>query len=183
MRAVHRIRKSAPLMALVAGVATLGLVAAACSSGGGYSSTPTTPAAAATNAGAASQPVKLVTDAKYGEVLETASGMPLYTYNKDTAGKSNCTGGCLSEWPALAASGSAAPAVVGATGTFSLITRGDGTMQVAYNGLPLYTFVDDKPGQVTGDGQDGFAVAKVSAASAPASPTAASASTGSYTNY
>ncbi|HUM18196.1 MAG TPA: hypothetical protein VL086_21070, partial [Candidatus Nitrosotalea sp.] len=34
-----------------------------------------------------------------GEVLTDAQGMTLYTYDKDTAGKSNCTGECAEYWP------------------------------------------------------------------------------------
>jgi len=45
----------------------------------------------------------------------------------------------------------------GVTGTVGAATQSNGTLQVTYNGSPLYTFVSDTaPGQVTGDGVTGF---------------------------
>jgi hypothetical protein len=39
----------------------------------------------------------------------------------------------------------------------STFTRSDGSKQVAYDGHPLYYFVgDSKPGEITGQGNDGF---------------------------
>ena len=48
-----------------------------------------------------------------------------------------------------------------ASGDWTIVTRDDGSMMWAYDGHPLYTFADDKTaGQVTGDGVDGFHLAK-----------------------
>jgi predicted lipoprotein with Yx(FWY)xxD motif len=76
------------------------------------------------------------------------SGMTVYTFTKDVkdSGKSACTGGCISTWPALTVpAGSTPTAGDGVTGTLGTITReDDGTLQVTYNGLPLYFFKNDK---------------------------------------
>jgi predicted lipoprotein with Yx(FWY)xxD motif len=81
-------------------------------------------------------------------VLADAKGMTLYTFDKDTAGKSNCAAKCLMAWPALMASASAKD-----MGDWTVVTRDDGSKQWAYKGKPLYTFVKDmKPGDTTGDG-------------------------------
>jgi len=76
------------------------------------------------------------------------SGMTVYTFTKDVkdSGKSACSGGCIATWPALTVpAGSTPTAGDGVTGTLGTITReDDGTLQVTYNGLPLYFFKNDK---------------------------------------
>jgi len=76
------------------------------------------------------------------------NGLTVYTFTKDVkdSGKSACTGGCLETWPALTVpAGSAPTAGEGVTGTLGTITREDnGSLQVTYNGLPLYFFKNDK---------------------------------------
>jgi len=81
-------------------------------------------------------------------MLTNASGMTLYTFDKDTAGKSACNGPCAANWPPLmAASGASASA------DWTIVTRDDGSKQWAYKGKPLYTWVkDQKAGDKTGDG-------------------------------
>ncbi|WP_271409822.1 COG4315 family predicted lipoprotein [Pseudomonas sp. Q1-7] len=84
-------------------------------------------------------------------MLVDANGMTLYTYDKDSGGKSACNGQCAQNWPPLMAEADAK-----AEGEWSLVTRDDGSMQWAYDGKPLYTFVmDKKAGDVTGDGKMG----------------------------
>lgn len=97
-----------------------------------------------------------------GPVLTGANGLTLYTHAGDTATSSTCVGSCASAWPPLAvASGATVTAGTGVTGTFASLTRADGTIQVTYNGLPLYGWQSDtKPGDVTGQGVGGFSVAK-----------------------
>ena len=34
-----------------------------------------------------------------GQVISTANGMTLYTFDKDAVGKSNCYGECAQNWP------------------------------------------------------------------------------------
>ena len=79
----------------------------------------------------------------YGTVLVNGDGMPLYVFSLDTGSTSACTGDCTIEWMPLASQGSpAAGDGVDAT-LLGTITRDDGTMQVTYNGHPLYTFAND----------------------------------------
>ncbi|MHB2250679.1 COG4315 family predicted lipoprotein [Pseudomonas fitomaticsae] len=74
-------------------------------------------------------------------------GMTLYTFDKDSGGKSMCNDECAKNWPPLMA-----PADAKAEGKWTVIKRDDGMMQYAYDGKPLYTFVKDaKPGDMTGD--------------------------------
>jgi predicted lipoprotein with Yx(FWY)xxD motif len=87
-------------------------------------------------------------DTSKGKALVDAKGMTLYTFDKDTAGKSNCNGQCATNWPPLKASADAK-----SMGKFSVVTRDDGSKQWAHDGKPLYTWIKDKKaGDVTGDG-------------------------------
>jgi predicted lipoprotein with Yx(FWY)xxD motif len=96
---------------------------------------------------AAADPATVAQTAK-GATLVDAAGMTLYTFDKDSAGKSACNGPCAGNWPPLMAEAGAE-----AMGEWSVITREDGSAQWAYKGKPLYTWVKDaKPGDITGDG-------------------------------
>jgi len=96
-----------------------------------------------------------------GTVLTDARGMTLYHLTTESGGKIQCTGSCAQTWPPVPASGSL-PAATGAlTGTFGTVKRPDGSMQLTYNGMPLYTYSGDSaPGQANGQGIQGvwFAV-------------------------
>lgn len=89
----------------------------------------------------------MTADTSAGKVLVDHNGMTLYSFDKDSAGKSACNGDCAKAWPPLMAEAGAA-----AMGDYTLVTRDDGTLQWAYKGKPLYLWVKDKaPGDVTGD--------------------------------
>ena len=110
------------------------------------SAAPATAAPASQAASGATVNAQAVGDA--GTILvDGATGLTLYNFTKDTkdSGKSVCTGGCLDTWPALSVDAGATPTGGdGVTGTLGTITRDDGTLQVTYNGLPLYFFKNDK---------------------------------------
>ncbi|MER9185043.1 hypothetical protein, partial [Mesorhizobium sp. M0767] len=85
------------------------------------------------------------------KIYTDASGMTLYTYDKDEAGKSNCYDKCAANWPPLKADANAK-----AEGEWTIVDRTDGTRMWAYEGKPLYTFIKDKKaGDVTGEGVGG----------------------------
>jgi predicted lipoprotein with Yx(FWY)xxD motif len=91
-----------------------------------------------------------------GQAWVDAKGMTLYSFDKDTAVKSNCIDKCALEWPPLKAVKGSKP-----MGKWTVVARADGSDMWAYEGHPLYTFVKDlKPGQVAGDNMDGFHIVK-----------------------
>lgn len=102
---------------------------------------------------AAAQPtVSVVQDAKLGPILVGPNGMTLYLYMKDTANVSNCSGGCAAAWPPLTVTGTPT-AGTGVAGTLGTTKRADGSMQVTYDGWPLYYYAaDTKAGDTTGQG-------------------------------
>jgi predicted lipoprotein with Yx(FWY)xxD motif len=83
-------------------------------------------------------------------IVVSPSGMTLYTFDKDSKGKSNCSGQCAAKWP---------PFTVGTapkSNEYSTVKRDDGTAQLAYDGKPLYLYTgDSKPGDRNGDNVNG----------------------------
>ena len=103
-----------------------------------------------TTAALADEPAKVM-DSSAGKIYTDAKGMTLYTFDKDAGGKSNCDGDCAAKWPPLMAGADAK-----AEGEWTIVDRSDGSKMWAYEGKPLYTYVDDKKaGDVTGDGKGG----------------------------
>lgn len=86
-----------------------------------------------------------------GGVMMSKEGRALYTFDKDSAGHSNCNGGCAAVWPPFAVTNAAM-----AGGKFTAIKRDDGTQQWAYEGKPLYLYSGDtSPGDMNGDNKNG----------------------------
>ena len=88
------------------------------------------------------------------DVLVDSSGAGLYTNDMDSGSKIACRGRCLTEWVPLAPPTQGQPSSTDSAVETKLgtVKRPDGTTQVTFNGMPLYTFVEDSSGQVTGDG-------------------------------
>ena len=83
-------------------------------------------------------------------VLADANGRTLYWFAPDAAARSACSGSCAAYWPPVKGPATAGP---GVSGTLSVLTRLDGSVQAAYDGHPLYTYVGDSaPGQANGNG-------------------------------
>ena len=90
---------------------------------------------------------------------KVVTGGGVYVYDSDTSGTSNCTGGCASAWPPLTSTGHDTYAAALSASMFSVITRSDGSKQLAVNGQPLYLWTaDQKPGDTTGQNINGFHV-------------------------
>ncbi len=158
---------------VLSGLGAIALLAAACSSNGSATSTTAT---TSTSSGSARTTaiVKVMTVPTYGAILTDSSGKPLYTLS------GTCTGSCASAWPALTVPASTKPTGTGVTGTLSTVKQADGSYQVTYNGSPVYTFVQDSSGHVTGQGVAGFSVIKLSGS---ATPTGSTTSTTSGSGY
>jgi len=122
-------------------------------------------------------------DPALGMIFTDPAGKTLYLFTKDTvAGESTCYDDCAVNWPIFT---STEPLGLPGNieGELTLITRTDGTTQVAYNGIPLYYFIGDTaPGDTNGQGKgDVWWVVhpgqEFGVASAPATPEAGAAST------
>jgi predicted lipoprotein with Yx(FWY)xxD motif len=97
-------------------------------------------------------------DSALGTILTDSKGNTLYVFMNDTGDTSTCTGDCAASWPALVAKGEVKAG--GNDVDASLLgtsARDDGTMQVTYNGHPLYHFSGDQaPGDTNGQGIGGI---------------------------
>lgn len=94
---------------------------------------------------------------KLGNFLADDAGRTVYAFTKDSKDTTVCYDKCEQSWPPLLSLGQ--PTMQGAvnTGLIGTIQRKDGTMQVTYNGMPLYYYAKD---QAAGD-VNGQAVGKV----------------------
>jgi predicted lipoprotein with Yx(FWY)xxD motif len=124
--------------------------------GGGKPASETTEASAE----ASDDSVGIVSAAKVGDlgtILVDSEGRTLYDFHKDKGSKSACYGACAGAWPPLLTEGD--PQAQGPADRSMLGTtkRKDDTVQVTYNGWPLYTYVGDQnPGEANGNDIDQF---------------------------
>jgi predicted lipoprotein with Yx(FWY)xxD motif len=91
-------------------------------------------------------------------VLADRTGMALYSPAQESSGKILCTttNGCTSFWKPVTVATNAPRAPKG-IGKLGVIKLARGTLQLTDNARPLYTFVEDSPGQLTGNGfKDAF---------------------------
>jgi predicted lipoprotein with Yx(FWY)xxD motif len=168
------------------------LLLAACGSSASSSTTAATPSQPASSssseASTSTAVVKTASNAKLGAtVLVDTQGMTLYSLSSEHNGKFVCTSAkCVSVWRPLTVSSSSKPA--GGVGSLGTVKRPDGTTQVTYKGLPLYTFAQDTaPGQANGQGIKDVGTwdaattgASKASAPAPATTSTSSSSGGGY---
>jgi predicted lipoprotein with Yx(FWY)xxD motif len=96
-----------------------------------------------------------VEDEELGTILIGSNGMTLYLFTNDTEGESACVDSCVANWPPLTVSADEPINLAeGLAGEVSTIERTDGSLQVTFNGSPLYYFVRDVlPGDSNGQGR------------------------------
>lgn len=148
---LHRYR----FITAIAAVPLLALALAACGGGNDNSTTSAANTASASTTAASTGGSTVSVQSIGGKsVLVDAKGDALYTNDQDTSSMIACTGQCTSFWPPLAAPTKGQPTSSDASvqGKLGSVKGSDGSSQVTFNGKPLYTFVQDSPGQVTGDG-------------------------------
>ena len=170
------------------------VVAAACSSGGTTSATSTTVASGSSNTSSSNTSsgpavVTVASVGSLGQALVNSSGRTLYHFTLDTNGKSACTGTCASLWTPVTVPAGTTQVVAGSgvgNSNLGTITRSDGSLQVTFKGMPLYTYTGDtKAGMASGQGVGGtwFIVttsAQAAGAGTSSSTTTTTKSSGGY---
>ncbi len=88
-----------------------------------------------------------------GNILVGPNGLTLYAFKNDKPNESTCYDQCAANWPPLLTEVKPiADAGINAR-LLSTTERADGKLQVTYNGMPLYYWVNDKaPGDLLGQG-------------------------------
>jgi predicted lipoprotein with Yx(FWY)xxD motif len=140
------------LVLLVFAPALAALVVAGC--GGGGSGSTQQSKAATRSGGAATVSLRKL---NVGTALVDGQGRTLYLFEADKGPMSTCNGACASLWPPDTTSGKpkAGPGVDAAK--LGTTKRSDGTLEVTYNGHPLYRYAPDtKAGEDTGQGLNQF---------------------------
>jgi predicted lipoprotein with Yx(FWY)xxD motif len=134
------------LLTVALAVAAGALVLAAC---GGDSDDNGNATAADSGAGASLVSIEDVNDT---DVLADSEGRTLYTADVEN-GEIRCTGACTSFWkPVEASANEAESASADLDLDLGVVDRPGGGRQLTYEGLPLYSFTEEGPGQLDGDG-------------------------------
>jgi predicted lipoprotein with Yx(FWY)xxD motif len=135
-------KRSIFLSPLVIGAAALGV--AACGSSN------STPAASNTSS---TTPIVSVDKVGGTDVLANSAGKTLYSAAVEKGGMIHCTGACTSFWKPVGATSAQAKAASAKTGkTFGVVKRPDGTQQLTFDGMPLYSFATEGAGKLQGNG-------------------------------
>ncbi len=114
-------------------------------------------------------------------ILTDHNGMALYVTSNDQDDMSSCTGSCAVTWPPLKLAAGSTLSVSGVPGTLGTITLADGSKQVTYNHMPLYTYSGDTAGTARGAGIGGvWFVAKTSLTTFPTAPSSTPSYGGGY---
>jgi predicted lipoprotein with Yx(FWY)xxD motif len=109
---------------------------------------PTTTATQTAQQAAATGTTIKTSDSQYGQVLFGGDDRAIYYFDKESASKSECYGECAEAWPPVLTEGDPQAGSGAQNGLLGTTERDDGTMQVTYDGHPLYYYVDDPKGEV-----------------------------------
>ncbi len=145
--------------ALLVPLAVAGLLLSACGSdsSGSGASTDGGSSSMSSGGGTAGAAQIATADGSYGTYLTGSDGRAVYLWEGDTGAASTCSGACASSWPPVLTNGT--PTASGGARSADLGTskRSDGSVQVTYQGHPLYFYAGDSgAGQLTGQGSNGF---------------------------
>lgn len=97
-----------------------------------------------------SQPASLsIASSRYGKIIVDSSGRTLYLFDAERSTEPKCYGPCAAAWPPLSTATAPVSGSDLSQGLIATALRSDGSLQVTYNGHPLYYYVGDRaPGEI-----------------------------------
>jgi predicted lipoprotein with Yx(FWY)xxD motif len=88
-------------------------------------------------------------ESDFGRVLFDANGQAIYVFEIDDPNQSNCTSAeCVQAWPPVLTEEQPSAGAGIEAELLGTIRRDDGTLQVTYNGRPLYFYEHEGPGEI-----------------------------------
>lgn len=85
----------------------------------------------------------------FGRVLFDANGQVVYAFENDRRNRSNCrSADCVEAWPPVLTRQKPTAGAGVNQKLLGTIRRGDGKLQVTYNGRPLYFYEHEGPGEI-----------------------------------
>ena len=147
-------RRSFPLHLVAVPAVAIALAVALAACGGSSSSSSDTTSASTSGGGGGSGTTVSVQSIGGANVLINPAGFALYTNDQDSQMTVACTGPCTKIWVPLTVPSGTTPSSDNSSvqGKLGTVKDPDGQTQVTFGGKPLYTFVQDSPGEATGDG-------------------------------
>lgn len=92
-----------------------------------------------------------------GSYLTDEQGRSVYMFEADSPNQATCYEDCAQAWPPVVTKAEPKAGQGVDESKLGTIERKDGSLQVTYNGWPLYYFVKDKePGDINGQDVNGF---------------------------
>jgi predicted lipoprotein with Yx(FWY)xxD motif len=95
-------------------------------------------------------------DSDYGTMLFDERRQAIYVFDKETSETPECYGDCATEWPPVLTEGPPEARDEVDAALLGTIERDDGSVQVTYNGHPLYFYAHEDPGEVLCHDVDDF---------------------------
>jgi predicted lipoprotein with Yx(FWY)xxD motif len=91
----------------------------------------------------------VVEESDFGRVLFDANGQVIYVFEIDGPNQSNCTSAeCVEAWPPVLTEEEPSVGAGIEAELLGTIRRDDGTLQVTYDGRPLYFYEHEGPGEI-----------------------------------
>lgn len=89
-----------------------------------------------------------VGESEFGRMLFGADGQAIYIFENDGHEQTVCYGDCAEDWPPVLTEGEPQGEKGVDDSLLATVKRRDGTLQVTYDGQPLYFYAHEDPGEV-----------------------------------